>query len=159
MRLLAIFSTILILVLCSCRSSKRAVVNYADSASVDIDKLQNTSATDEIFSLLTSSRALDLSGVRIEFFPPDSAHPDSRAAPKSLTIDNAKVNESTRQATHEQAAVDWRQAVNLAAQSYKAVRQDTNNDTGILRPADSAIFIVLLSVIIISIFLIIKQRK
>ena len=68
----------------SCRSSRQSVTDYADTTAVIIDEAVVTYSTDEILSLISSSCELDLSGITIEFFPPDSVHPDSRAAPKSI---------------------------------------------------------------------------
>ena len=114
----------------------------------------------EIFSLISASRELELSGIKVEFFPPDSVHPDARAAPKSLTIENAEAKESTEQATHEMVAVDEQKTVNLSAQSSSAIQQDTRNDTNIFHPPDLALlFSILSALIILSLIFLIKSRK
>ena len=144
----------------SCRSSRQSVTDYADTTAVVIDEAVVTYSTDEILSLISSSCELDLSGITIEFFPPDSVHPDSRAAPKSIKIENAKAKETTQQATHEQASVDEQKTENLSAQSTTSVAENTRTDNDILNPADWVVFFSILSaIIIISLIYLIKYRK
>lgn len=146
--------------ICSCRSSRQSVTDYADTASVVIDEVKASHASDDILSLLSSSRELDLSGITIEFFPPDSAHPDSRAAPRTLSIENAKSKETTVNASHEQAAVDEQKTVNLQAQSSSDLKLDTRSNNDFLRPADWVIFFSMLaSIIIFFVILLIKSKK
>lgn len=144
----------------SCRSSRQSVTDYANTTAVVISEIEATHSTDDLLSLISSSRELDLSGITVEFFPPDSVHPDSRAAPKSIKIENAKAKESTEQATHEQATVDEQKTVNLSAQSSTAVAENTRTDNDLLRPPDWVLFFSILSAIIInSLIYFIKYRK
>lgn len=114
----------------------------------------------DILSLISASRELDLSGIKVEFYPPDSVHPDSRAAPKTLTIENAKAKESSEQATHETAAVSEQKTVNLSAHTSSALQQDSRRDNDLLRPADWVIFFSILCVILLlTIFLIISIKR
>lgn len=155
-----IFLTILLTsAICSCRSSKQSAVQYSDTSSVSAAESVSTLSKDAILSLISASRELDLSGIKVEFFPPDSVHPDSRAAPKSLTIETAKAKESTEQATKETAAVDEQKTVNLSAQSAASLQQDTQSDNDFLRPADWVIFVSVLGAILIVIFSIIFSIK
>lgn len=159
--MIRILLTILLMsAICSCRSSRQSVTDYADSASVVMDEVKATDASDDILSLIIASRELDLSGIKVEFFPPDSVHPASRAAPKSLEIESAKVKESTEQTTHEKSSVDEQKTVNLQAQSSKALQQDTRSNNDFLRPADWVIFFSMLaSIIIFFVILLIKSKK
>lgn len=155
-----IFLTILLTcAICSCRSSKQSTVQYSDTTSVTAAGSVSTLLKGEILSLISASRELDLSGIKVEFFPPDSVHPDSRAAPKSLTIETAKAKESTEQATKETAAVDEQKTVNLSAQSAASLQQDTQSDNDFLRPSDWVIFVSVLGAILIVIFSIIFTIK
>lgn len=138
--------------ICSCRSSKQSAFEYSDSTAVSVVGSVTTLSKDEILSLISASRELNLSGIKVEFFPPDTAHPDARAAPKSLTIENAEARESTEQATRETAAVDEQKTVNLSAQSSTAMQQDSRSDNDIFRPADWVIFFSILAAIIIFVF-------
>ncbi len=144
----------------SCRSSRQSVTDYANTTAVVISEIEATHSTDDLLSLISSSRELNLSGITVEFFPPDSVHPDSRGAPKSIKIENANAKESTEQATHEQATVDEQKTVNLSAQSSTAVAENTRTDNDLLRPADWVVFFLILSaIIIISLIYFIKYRK
>lgn len=155
-----IFLTILLTcAICSCRSSKQSTVQYSDTTSVTAAGSVSTLLKGEILSLISASRELDFSGIKVEFFPPDSVHPDSRAAPKSLTIETAKAKESTEQATKETAAVDEQKTVNLSAQSAASLQQDTQSDNDFLRPSDWVIFVSVLGAILIVIFSIILTIK
>lgn len=145
-----IFLTILLsFVICSCRSSKQSTVQYSDSTSVIAAGSVSKLSKDEILSLISASRELDLSGIKVEFFPPDSVHPDSRAAPKSITIENAKAKESTEQTTKESVAVDEKETVNLSAQSSTSLQQDTRTDNDIMHPGDWVIVCCVLGAIIL----------
>lgn len=145
--------------ICSCRSSKQSTVQYSDTTSVSAAGSVSTLSKDEIISLISASRELDLSGIKVEFFHPDSVHPDSRDAPKSLTIETAKAKESTEQITKETATVDEQKTVNLSAQSAASTQQDTQSDNDFLRPADWVIFVSVLGAILIVIFSIIFTIK
>lgn len=158
---LSVISIIILLMsaICSCRSSKQSTVEYSDTTSVSAAGSVSMLSKDEILSLISASRELNLSGVKVEFFPPDSVHPNSRAAPKSLTIENAKAKESTEQATYETSAVDEQKTVNLSAQSAASLQQDTHSDNDFLRPADWVIFVSVLAAILIVVFSIIFTIK
>lgn len=156
MRLIIILSIVLLSAICSCHSSRQSVTDYADTSSIVVDEVLESHSTDEILSLLSASRELDLSGIKIEFFPPDSVHPDARAAPKSITIENAKVKETTEQTSHEQVTVDEQKTVNLSAQSSTDITQHSQNDTNILHPADWVILISILATLIILLSLFFK---
>lgn len=151
---------LLLSALFSCRTSRQSVSDYSDTASVAVGVAESSHATDDIISVITASRELELSGITVEFYPPDTVRPDSRAAPKSIKIENAKAKESTEQATHEQATVDGQKTVNLSAQSSAAASENTSTDNDFLRPSDRVIFLsILAAIIIISLICFIKYRK
>lgn len=161
-RFLSLISLVLLLAsaICSCRSSKQSTVEYSDTTSVSVTGSVSTLSKDEILSLISASREMLLSGVKVEFFPPDLAHPDARAAPKSLTIDTAKAKESTEQATHETADVDEQTTANLSAQSAASLQQDNQSDTDILHPPDWVLlFSILSAILILFLIFLIKSRK
>lgn len=135
--------------ICSCRSSIQSATEYTESSDLVVVSSVHKLTNNEILSLITASRELDLSGIKVEFFPPDSVHPDARAAPKSLTIENAKAKETTEQSSHEQVTVDEQKTVNLSAQSSVDVAQQSKNNTDVLRPADWVTLISILTALII----------
>ncbi len=155
------FLTILLMsAICSCRSSRHSASECVDTSDVVVDSSGQSLTKDDILSIISASRELDLSGIKVEFFPPDSAHPASRAAPKSIEIESAKAKESTEQSTFEQSTVDEQKTVNLSAQSSKALQQDTHSDNDLLRPADWVVFFSILgAILILYIILILKTRK
>ena len=145
--------------ICSCRASSQSSLEYADTTSVSVTSTSATLSTVEILSLFYAYQTLDLSGIKVEFFPPDSVHPDARAAPKSITIENAKAKETTEQTSHEQVSADEQKTVNLSAQSSTDIAKGTRTDNNILRPADWVVFFSILSAIIIFLIFLIKSRK
>lgn len=154
-----ILSVLLFSAICSCRSSKQSTVQYSDTSSVSATETVSTLSKDEIISLISASRELELSGIKVEFFPPDSAHPDSRAAPKSLSITAAKAKESTQQTSNETATVDEQKTVNLSARSAASLQRDTQNDTDILRPPDWMLLCSIISAIIILFLIFLIKHK
>lgn len=161
-RFILVISLIILLTsaICSCRSSKHSKVEYSDTTSVSAAESVSTLSRDEILSLISASRELDLSGIKVEFFPPDTIHPDSRAAPKSLTIETAKAKESTEQATKETAAVNEQKTVNLSARSSASGQQDMKRNKDIMRPPDWVIGLTaLLLLISFSVFVILYTRR
>lgn len=144
----------------SCRSSRQSATEYVDTSDVVGDFAGESLTNDDILSFITASRELDLSGIKVEFFPPDSAHPPSRAAPKSIEIESAKTKETSEQSSHEQMSVDEQKTVNLSAQTSKTLQQDTHSDNDMLRPADWVVsFSILGAILILSLIIIIKTRK
>lgn len=155
-----LLTILLMSAICSCRSSRQSATEYVDTSDVVVDSSGQSLTNDDILSLIIASRELDLSGIKVEFFPPDSAHPASRAAPKSIEIESAKAKESIEEATHELSSVDEQKTVNLSAQSSKALQQDTHSDNDLLRPADWVVFLSILgAILILSLILILKTRK
>lgn len=160
MRLIILLSIVLLSALYSCRSSRQSATDYSNTGTLETNEVLGSHASVDILSLLSTLRESELSGIKVEFFPPDSVHPDSRAAPKVITIENAKAKESTEQATHEQATVDEQKTENLSAQSVTDIETDTQTDNDFLRPSDKVIFFSILSaMLIISLIFLIKTRK
>lgn len=152
MRLIIFISAFLLSVLSSCRSSRQSVTEYADSASVVVDAVKDSAFMHDVISILSASRELDLSGIKVEFYPPDSVHPDSRAAPSSLTIENAKAKESSEQATHETAAGSEQKTVNLSAQSSSASQQDSRSDNNYFRAYRWELLLILTGVVLMLLY-------
>lgn len=150
---LILLTILLPLAICSCRSSKQSAMEYSDTTSVAASEVVSTLSKEDLLSIFSASRERELSGIKIEFFPPDSAHPDTRAAPRSLTIENAKTKESTEQATHETVDVDEQKTVNLSAQSSASLQQDSRNNNDILHPHDWVFFLGFTCTLILSLLI------
>ena len=137
--------------ICSCRSTRQTFTQSADSTAINVTEVKASMSAEEILSLINSSTDIDLSGITVEFFPPNSAHPDARAAPKSLKINNAKAKNQTNASKHEVASVAEQDTVNVSISQSSAMAQSTRSDTKILSPLDW----VILSTIPIAIILLI----
>ena len=150
-RILSILLTILLMpaICSSCRSSRQSVAEYSDTSSVVATEATQKLSYDDILSLINASRELELSGITVEFFPPDSLRPDSRAAPKSVKIESAKSKESADVTTVAASSVDEQKTVNLSAQSSEALKQDVSNDMKILTPSDWIVPLAFIGLIIV----------
>lgn len=162
MRFIVFLSIFLMSALCSCRSSRQVTADYSDTTSVVVEKVTDSLAHSDILSVLSASRELDLADIRVEFYPPDSAHPDSRAAPRSLTIGVARSRSQAEHTTHESVDMAAKETVNLSAQSSSASQQVSRSDNDFIRPADRVIISSLLGAILISaiaLIISIKSKK
>lgn len=154
-------SILLTFAICSCRSQKQSSVEYADTTAVSAVSSVVKVSQDDILSIISATRELDLSGIRIDFFAPDSAHPDARAAPKSLTIESAKAKESAEQSTQASAKAEEQDDKALSAQSSAKKRQFSRSNNDVLRPADWVIYLSFIGAILIFgivLFIYIKRK-
>lgn len=155
--MISFFLSILLLVtMLSCSSSKVSVSDYADAISVDIGVADDIHTSDDILSVINASRKLDLSGIKIEFFPPDSLHPSSRASPRSISVEKVTSKEFTEQSTLEMSSVDEQKTVNLSAQSATDFTLQSKNDIDLLHPDDGTILTLIIAVVLIFLFLFLK---
>ena len=147
--LILFFLALLLSGIASCRSSKQSVTEYSDTTSVVVSEVAEKLSNDDILSLLKASRELELSGITVEFFPPDSLRPDSRAAPKSVKIESAKAKESADVTSVAASSVDEQKTVNLSAQSSEALKQGVSKDTKFLTPSDWIVPLAFIGLIIV----------
>lgn len=145
----------------SCRSSKQSEFDYSDTTSVvasaSVSKLSNS----EITALLSASKETDFNGIKIEFYPPDSAHPDARAAPKLLTIENASAKQTADLQEHKASAVDELKDLDIKAQNSAAFQQTSKSETDIIySAAEVTCFSILAAmlIVIISLIILIKTK-
>lgn len=157
--LILFFLALLLSGIASCRSSKQSVTEYSDTTSVVVSEVAEKLSNDDILSLIKASRELELSGITVEFFPPYSLRPYSRAAPKSVKIGSAKAKESADVTSVAASSVDEQKTVNLSAQSSEDFNQAVSNDTKILNPADWIVYLAVFISIILLIISIIFTKK
>lgn len=146
--------------ICSCRSSKQTTVQTADSTEIEVSEVKASISAEEVLTLINTTTDIDFEGITVEFYPPDSVHPDARAAPKSLNIASARARNDTKAAQHETAAAIEKDTVNVSIERTTEQTQNTRADNDILHPSDWVIIFSLLGAIaILFIFLIINQRR
>lgn len=133
--LILFFIALLITGISSCHSSRKNIKQSADTASVVATSVSEQITTDDFFSFLSATRKLDLAGITVEFFPPDSAHPNIRSAPKSIHIDAASSAESANTAEVAISAADMKTSDNVTAQSATSSQQHTDSNIDVLPPA------------------------
>ena len=82
---LVIFLSILLL-FASCRSHKEVQREVLDTSRVEGQVQASSDSAATVLDLLRSASDIDLSGITVNFFPPDSLHPYIRAVPKLSLI-------------------------------------------------------------------------
>lgn len=144
----------------SCRSSKQSATEVAASSDVVVSTSDKSLTNDDILSFVSTSRDLDLSGISVEYYPPDSIHPYARPSPKSIRIEQAKSKEAADESTLQRSSADERQNVSVASASAKSSRLDSRSSNDFLRPADWVLFCAILGAVVVgSILLYFKFRK
>ncbi len=120
------------LLMASCRSHK--AVQYEMAEVVCIDGQINTSidSAARVLDFLRAASELELSGIAVEFFEPDSLHPEIRAVPKSVRIDKANVKEYSEAVTLSSSEVVANETVNLRTNSSTEVKHELRSDVNTL---------------------------
>lgn len=156
-----IFAAIILVMLpiCSCRSHKQAVAEYADTTTVAVMSTEDTHTSDDILSVITSIRDLDMQDIHIEFYPPDTLHPDIRPSPKSLDIASAKSHAEDGETTARASATDGRKAVNASARNSSRSQNKTKTDSDTLRPADWVLFLWETGAVLVILLLLLYLRR
>lgn len=110
-----------------------------------------------VLDILRSASDINLSGITVNFFPPDSLHPDIRAVPKSIHIDKANVKETSDAATLKSAEVNDDENVNLRVDASTESKQESTSDVNALSPPGYVlVFSILISIVLVSTFVYFK---
>lgn len=158
MRVLLTF--LLALAIWSCRSSKQSATEVVESSDVVVSASDKSLTNDDILSFVSTSRDLEISGISVEYYPPDSLHPYARPSPKSIRIEQAKSKEAADESTFQRSSADARRNVNVSSASAKSSRLDSRSSNDFLRPADWILFFAVLGAVVVgSILLYFKFRK
>lgn len=80
---------------------------------------------EEVLTWLTCSTEIDLSGISVEFYAPDTTSPGARASPKSLTIADAKMRRGTQAARYESRSEYGQDTENVEAEASTKSATDT----------------------------------
>lgn len=138
----------------SCRSSKQVSMCESVADTTVVEHSHSMVASDEILSFINASKELDLLDISVEFFPPDSTHPDARAAPKKLTVGRAQAKESTEQASKQNATVAEVDTTYVKSASRAVTQENTKKDCNVsipiwvkLLPIIAAISLIILLII------------
>ena len=145
----------ILILFASCRSQKALHHMASDSTHLEINSQSVRFSASQILSFLTSSSDVDLSGITIEFFPPDSLHPPIRAMPKSLTIDKAHINETSHSEEHATSADSVKETENLLAYNSSESELQSSSDVKAFSPMT---WIPPLSIVIVVTIIIILFR-
>lgn len=146
--------------ICSCSSYRRAESEFRSTEDTALDITAERLTNDDIIKLITDTRELDLSGIRIEFYPPDSAKPNSRASPRSVVIENARKKESSLQTEEIHTSYSGKISQNLTAHSSEESKKHSRSEGSTIAPSGSIILLSISGAILILILiLILKSRK
>lgn len=150
MRPLILYIILLASAICSCRSQQHIAEKTAETTVVAVEQHAERSGADELIAAIRSQSDLTLSDINITFFPPDSAHPDARAAPASLTIGRVNSKKNTDSDIQHKAESTENETVNLVAKSDTEKSVATDKEVNALSPPSSVLTIILLALIVIA---------
>lgn len=153
------FVILLMSAICSCRSAKQTVTQSVASAVVESNEVKASVSSEEIRSWFNSSSDIDLEGITVEFFPPDSAHYHTRAAPKAISIESAKAKSKTNAVKHEVAAVNESDSINLRMEQDSSLEHTQRSNNDFIRPSDWVIIFSIFAAIILLITILIIKFK
>lgn len=150
MRFLIPLTILLTSALCSCRSQKHITEQSTEQTTVAVEHHSEATAADDLIAAIKTNSDITLSEVTITFFPPDSTHPDARAAPASMTIGNLKACKNTDTQLRHKAEATENETVNLNAASDTAQASTTDNEVNTLSPPTSVLTLLIIGLIVIA---------
>lgn len=145
--------------ICSCRAVRQSVSETADSAAVEISRSETFIYADSLFSLIKSSRGIDLYGITVEFFPPDSTGPCARAAPRSLSIDNAKIMEQAAAASMRGSVTKGMDTTTVRISEHSVAATKARSVTERLRPPNWMLVVSMVGAAIMVVFILYRIRS
>lgn len=157
-----LFITILLTsTICSCRSSKESEIQTTQKVEIVATDTATAVSTHDIISLMTATSAVELSDIHVEFFSPDSLHPESRASPiKSLSIGKASSKIDSEFITMVTDSSATSSAGTLNAISDQSSHREDKHKADALRPDDWLVAFAIAGVlIIISVIQTVRYRE
>lgn len=158
MRPLIILTILLASAICSCRSQQHIAEQSTVESTVAVDQRTESASADELIAAIKSNSDISLSEVTITFFPPDSAHPDARAAPASLSIGHVNAKKNINTNIQQKSEATENETVNLRSEENTATATKTDNEVNALSPPTSVLTLLLLGLIVIAIIAYIVYR-
>lgn len=138
MRFLFIIILLLASALSSCHASHTAMADTAVEEEVSVHRLSGVDSLSSVISLLSTSLRLDLSGLRIDFYPPSapdsSGTPDIRAAPRSITVDHMSIADSSSAASLAATAMSASDSLSADARSRSDNHSSRTSESEALQP-------------------------
>lgn len=156
-----LFITILLTsTICSCRSSKESEIQTTQKVEIVATDTTAVVSTHDIFSLMTATSDYELSDIRVEFFAPDSLHPEARAAPRTLSIGKASSKIDSEIITMVTDSSATSSAGTLNAISDQSSHREDKHKADALRPDDWLVAFAIAGVlIIISVIQTVRYRE
>lgn len=102
MRIIIPLLLLVLSVLASCRSAKQTTVQSADTTSVTIQQSTESVTAENVLTALATTTEIELAGVTVEYFPPDSGEQGPRASPRVVSIQSVRAINHTQSTAHEQ---------------------------------------------------------
>ena len=135
----------------TCHSSRQTRTDYADSSRIDLDATHVYRADNGFHTLLAATRAMELSGLEIVFYPPDTLHPGLPPAPMTITVGHAVTKDSATIDTGGHSNASVQDNIDLSASSGSAMQQDTRDTRGSPLSSLNTPLIYLLFILVIAI--------
>ena len=118
----------------SCHTSRHASAELAVQTSTTAVDSSSALVTENFRSLVNSVRDMQLWGIEVEFFPPDSLHPSAAPAPKSLTIQKAVASESTDTRCEETSSAEFSTSSRIDTDSTSTAHNISECDRNVFHP-------------------------
>lgn len=147
---------LLTLAMCSCRSHKEAMDDFSIEVSADASGAQSCDSLSKILSVLHSLVVVDIAGISVEFFPPDSLHPDIRAIPKAIHIDSVNISSKTNATRLEEDKVKSKETVNLHSTTSSKSKKKSKSEFNSFSLNWFITFSIIIAAVLVSIFIYFK---
>lgn len=142
----------------SCRSSRQVAVHECVTDSASVEQAHESLVTDEVLSAIVASGEVNLEDITVEFFPPDSAHPDARAAPCKISVGRAHANRTSRQVSKTNTLAVEKDTSTFTTSHNAATLNESKVEQKVSTPLRVALLPTITGIVIILIIIILYRR-
>lgn len=118
----------------SCHTSRHTSAELAVQTSATAADTSSALVEERFLSLVNTVRDMQLWGIEVEFFPPDSLHPSAVPAPKSLSIQKAAASESTDTRCEETTSAEFSTSSHIDTDSTSTAHNVSECDRNVFHP-------------------------
>lgn len=118
----------------SCHTSKHASAELAVQTSTTAADTSSALVEESFLSLVNTVRDMQLWGIEVEFFPPDSLHPSAAPAPKSLSIQKAVTSEATDARSEATSSAEFSTSSHIDTDSTSTAHNISECDRNVFHP-------------------------
>lgn len=120
--------------------------------------MARSAASEELTNIFSRAEELDISGITVEFFHPDSVSAEARASPKTLKVEKAAAKSNSVSQTNAVRISESSDSVSSNIASVSNSSQQFSEDLNTKSPMEGVVFFAV-NIFILSVFLFIIFRK